>query len=178
MQLIEHLKRSFGANDPDTLYAIRDRAFNSLRRGDYKNDEELLLHIVEASGKYQHNPAIQEAGELAAIDLAGAHFDNGEPDRAEAMLNTILNSLAMGTVTDDDRNRLLILGQIAVVYLTHSRLDDAEMLCRELFMNATQLYGPLNSYRAYCGARLARVLYREGYFDDARQLMAECAEDF
>lgn len=83
----------------------------------------------------------------------------------------------MGTVTDDDRNRLLIMGQIVVVYLTHSRLDDAEMLCGEVFMNATQLYGPLNNHRAYCLAQLARVLYRKGYFDDARQLMAECAED-
>jgi tetratricopeptide (TPR) repeat protein len=177
LQLIEHAKRSPGENDPFTLISIRARAFNSLRRGDYKKGEELLLHIVEVSEKHQDYPALREAGKLAAIDLAGAYFDNGEPQRAEEMLDKILMSLRTGAGTDDARNRLSITGQIADVYLAHGRLDNAEKLFKEALKNAAQLYGLLNNHRAYCGAQLARVFYQKGKIVEARELMAECADD-
>lgn len=81
LQLIEHRKRSLGEHDPDTLYAIRARAYNSLQKGNHKEGVELLLDILEASEKHQQSPALREASEMAAIDLAGFYFENGEPEK-------------------------------------------------------------------------------------------------
>lgn len=92
-------------------------------------------------------------------------------------MKTILNSLHTDAGIYDRRNKIFITGQIADVYLAHSRLDDAEKLFSEVLEIATQLYGTLNSHRAYCGAQLARIFHRKGRIVEARELMAECAED-
>ncbi|KAJ5900899.1 uncharacterized protein N7473_004969 [Penicillium subrubescens] len=78
------------------LFTSRNGAYKSLRKGDHKKGEELLLDIVEASEKHQHSLALREASELAAIDLDGAYFENGEPEKADAFKDLQVRGFSSG----------------------------------------------------------------------------------
>lgn len=175
MRLIENSTRILGEDHPHTLWAIYAQALNSLMKGDYEKGESLLSRIVEACEKPHHSQEQWKVGNWAAVQLAETYFDRGKLENAEGLLKTIVESIK--GMRGNDRHRIEITAAIADVYFKQSRLDEAEAHCIDVMESATRVFGQeMNSLRLTHGTRLARVYYRKNRFDEARELMAECAE--
>jgi tetratricopeptide (TPR) repeat protein len=176
-RLVECSKQNLGEDHPNTLWAIRSEAVFSIRNEDYEKSERLLSHVVEASMKHDSSPAHRDVSVYAGLDLVTVYLKQGQPQRAEMYLEEMLARLDAGSVTADPRHRLSIMGAMANLYFSESRLGDAATLYRNILERATRLFGKPNPYELHCMPQLARVLYQEGNLAEARAMMTQCAQD-
>ncbi|OOQ88007.1 hypothetical protein PEBR_14553 [Penicillium brasilianum] len=176
LQSIEESKQVFGEDHPNTLWVIRAQATNNFRKGDYVKAEKLLLQIVEASEKNHDAQLYQKLGNWVRADLVQVYFARGEPERAGKYMKRILES--METLKLAHHHKIAITGLIGSVYYHERRFDEAEALFADGMESATQLFGTTtNAFRPLLGLKLAKVYYMKERIGEARQLMAECAED-
>jgi hypothetical protein len=177
LQSIEKSKRVFGEDHPNTLRAIQLQAINAFKKGNYEKAEKLLMHVLEASEKTDHAQMYRLLCDWVGTDLVQVYFAKGEPDKAEKYLTRILGNM-IASRPSADYHRVTIMGAIASVFYSERRLDDAEALYADGMESATQLFGTTkNTFRPMLGAQLARIYHMKERFGEARQLMAECAED-
>ncbi|KAJ5371024.1 uncharacterized protein N7496_007116 [Penicillium cataractarum] len=174
-RLREISSRALGEDHPITLWTMHIEAMSSHQTDNDEEKERLLSQIVESSEKLQHFQEHRDMGNWARVSLVQTYFNKGETERAEEYLRMTVGS--MKDMRGNDRHRMQVMGTLANICFVHSRLDVAEALSVDARESATKAFGQMNAYRARYGANLARVYYRKQRVEEARQLMAECAED-
>lgn len=175
LQSIEESKQVFGEDHPQTLWAIQLQARNALKKSNYEEAEKILLRVVKTLENRSFPRGYSVLGNRAALDLVKVYFAKGELVNAETQFKMLL--MKTKAMRANDIHRSYNMGALADIRFSQSRLDDAEALYADGMQSATQLFGTTkNAFGPMFGAQLARVFYRKERFDEAKQLMAECAE--